>query len=123
MSAASNAQVQNFVDDYYRPIAQQVAALKLQIEVAQSLISDVYANLTASNPSTTWTDSVTDGPPHMLQPSDVLSMNTYLSGLLQVITGTVPSGQEASVVDAIAGQWPIMQLAVSQPFSIVAQQG
>lgn len=76
---ATDQQVQNFVDQYVRPFCEAARALKVQADDIKGLIDDVYAALTEQNP--TWTDSRTDGPPHLLSPSDVLAINTFISNL------------------------------------------
>jgi hypothetical protein len=42
-------------------------------------IGDVYANLTKGQP--TWTDTRTDGPPHLATPADVLAFNSFLHNI------------------------------------------
>lgn len=74
--AATNAQVQAFVDSRVRPRCEQIRALINSINDDRAAFDDVYANLT-NNPD--WTDSRNDGPPHLLTPSDVLAYNTFLA--------------------------------------------
>lgn len=74
--AASDQQVQQYVDERVRRRAEQIRALLLAMEDDRSAIDDVYAALTA--PSPTWDDERTDGPPHLLTPADVLAWNTFL---------------------------------------------
>lgn len=72
--AATNEQVQAFVDNRVRPRVQQVRALLLAIEDDIATIGDVYANLTDSP---TWADERTDAPPHLLTANDVLGIHAF----------------------------------------------
>jgi hypothetical protein len=73
--AASDLQVQQFVDQRIRPHAELVRALALAFDDDIAAIDDVYAALTAANP--TWADNRTDGPPHLLTASDVIDINAF----------------------------------------------
>ncbi len=90
---ATNLQVQNFSDQVVRPLCDKVCQLQVQVAAALSEIGDIYAALNVQSP--TWTDTRTDGPPHLASPSDILAMNTFLTDLNTAITGD--------------GQWPIVQ--------------
>lgn len=80
--AATNQQVQSFVDQRVRKRCEAARALMLAMADDISSIDDVY-NALASNP--TWTDQRTDGPPHLLIPSDVLAFNTFLHDIRDAI--------------------------------------
>lgn len=80
--AATNEQVQAFVDSRIRPIAERIRAVVLEVEDVKAAIDDVYANL--SN-SPTWTDDREDAPPYLLTPSNVLSINTVITALLEQV--------------------------------------
>ena len=80
--AATNQQVQIYVDARIRPLCEMIRSLELACADAIATIDDVYQNL-ANSP--TWQDGRTDGPPHLLQPSDVLAMNTMIHDLLTAI--------------------------------------
>lgn len=73
--AASDTQIQQFVNDRVRPRAEQVRALLLAMEDDRAAFDDIYAALTDKP---TWTDTRSDGPPHMLTADDVLAWNTFL---------------------------------------------
>lgn len=83
--AATDQQVQNYVDTRIRPIAEQIRAVKLALDDAIASIDDVYAALTAQNP--TWTDQRTDAPPHLLTGADVLAINTMMHDVRDEIAG------------------------------------
>lgn len=76
MARATDAQVQQFVNERLRPRAEQIRALLLAMEDDISAIGDVYAHV-ADNP--TWEDSRTDAPPYLLTPADVLAWNTFIA--------------------------------------------
>ena len=76
MAAATNAQVQAFVDQRVRPRCEQIRALVLAMQDDIAALGDIYANLT-NNP--TWVDNRTDGPPHLLTANDVLAYNTFVN--------------------------------------------
>jgi len=83
MAAASDQQVQQFVDQRLRPRSEAARALLLSIEDDIAAIDDVYAALTA--PAPTWSDDRTDGPPHLLTASDVLAINTFINDVRTAI--------------------------------------
>jgi hypothetical protein len=85
MAAATNAQVQAFVDARIRPRCEQIRGLLNALVDDIAAIDDVYAALTVGSP--TWTDGRTDAPPHLLTPADVLSINTMLNDLKTAISG------------------------------------
>ncbi len=85
MANASDAQVQRFVDERIRVRVEQIRALRLAIADDIASIADVYAALTQEEP--TWSDSRTDGPPHLMTPGDVLAINTLYTDLLAAIDG------------------------------------
>jgi hypothetical protein len=101
MPNATNLQVQNYADNFTRPISERLRSLFEDITNALSLIDDVYANLT-NNP--TWTDGRADGPPHLLVPGDVLAWNTFCTLLLKCKAGTATLADVA----AMSAQWPVI---------------
>lgn len=100
--AASNAQVQQYVNDRVRPRCEQIRNLYLSIKDDKAVIDDVYANVSAT--STTWTDSRTDAPPHLLTPSDVLAYNTFLDAFISFVEGGT-----TTTMDDGSAQWPVIQ--------------
>ena len=76
MAAATNYQVQNFVDQRIRPHAEKARELVIVFDDDIGAIDDIYAALSVQSP--TWTDARSDGPPHLLTPADVLAINTFL---------------------------------------------
>jgi hypothetical protein len=74
--AATNQQVQQYVNERVRVRAEQIRSLVLAMEDDKAAIDDVYANLTDSPD---WTDERTDGPPYLLTPSDVLAFNAFIT--------------------------------------------
>jgi hypothetical protein len=100
---ATNQQVQTFVDQNVRPRSESIRALYLQCKNDAATISDIYAALT--EPSPTWSDSRTDGPPHLAQPSDVLAWNTFVVGFIAFVEGT----QTAQNMNSAAPQYAIVQ--------------
>lgn len=85
MAAATDQQVQQFVNERIRVRAEQVRALAIALADDISAIDDVYAALNVGSP--TWNDVRDDGPPHLLLPSDVLSFNTFMNDIRTAITG------------------------------------
>lgn len=82
MPRATDQQVQVFVDARIRIRAEQCRALLNALLDDKGAIDDVYV---ACNESPTWTDDRTDGPPHLLAPSDVLSYNAFITALISNI--------------------------------------
>lgn len=83
MANATDKQVQNFVDGRIRPFCEHLRALLTEGTDIKASIDDIYAALNVGNP--TWTDTRTDGPPHLLTPSDVLAVNAFITNLLNLI--------------------------------------
>lgn len=81
--AASDLQVQNFVDQRVRVHCELARQLALAYDSDIASVDDIYAALTA--PSPTWTDDRKDGPPHLLTPSDVLAINSFMHDIRDAI--------------------------------------
>src|SRR6476469_4300766 len=99
MAAATNAQVQTFVNERVRPHAEQIRALFLAIQDDKAVIDDIYNALNVQSP--TWSDSRTDGPAHLLAASDVLGYNALITDLITLISGH--------------GQYPVILKACVRP--------
>ncbi len=80
--AATDTQVQHFVDERIRVRCEQIRNLYNAMLDDIASIDDVY-NALASNP--TWSDNRTDGPPHLLTPNDVLAVNSFLHDVSDAI--------------------------------------
>lgn len=92
--AATNAQVQAYVDNRLRVRAEQIRNLLIALEDDKNLIDDVYANV---SDSPTWTDSRSDNPPHLLGPNDVLAYNSFISDAITALKG---HGSYGAILDA-----------------------
>lgn len=93
MPAATNAQVQAFVNNRVRSRCEQIRALYLACKDDKAVFDDVYANLTNSP---TWTDVRPDSPPHLLTPADLLAWNTFVTGLIALVEGGNTSDMAAA---------------------------
>lgn len=82
--AATNEQVQAYVNERVRPWSEQLRAVYLQAKDHKAAIDDVYANLT-DNP--TWDDAHDGNPPHLLLPSDVLAWNAFVTEFIDLVEG------------------------------------
>lgn len=85
MAAATDQQVQQFVNERFRPFAEKLRALYNAAKDNRAALDDVYAALTAESP--TWADNRSDGPPHLLAPSDVLAWNSFMSDFVAFVEG------------------------------------
>lgn len=106
--AATNAQVQAYVDQRVRPRCEQIRALYLAVKDDKASFDDIYANL---NNAPTWDDSRSDNPPHLLTPGDVLGWNTFITGLIALVEGTAfenGAGDEAAACANAATQYPVV---------------
>lgn len=83
--AATNQQVQNFVDTRVRVHSELARQLALSLADDRATIDDVYNAVNAGSP--TWTDTRTDGPPHLLTPADVLAFNAFAEDVKNFIVG------------------------------------
>ena len=113
MSVATNQQVQNFSDQRVRPACEQLVSLLANLQLILAQMADVNANLTANNPSTTWTDSRADFPPHLATPSDLITLGNAVQAFQRVVSGT----GTATDSQTIAAAMPVVQsLCVNNPF-------
>jgi hypothetical protein len=97
--AATDRQMQDYCDQRIRVRAEQVRALLAAMQDDKAAIDDVYAR--ASDANSPWADARTDGPPHLLVSSDILSYNTFIMDLIAAIQN-----------DA---QWPVVYKACVRP--------
>jgi hypothetical protein len=100
--AATQEQIQRFVDERLRPRAEQIRGLLAAMKDDRAAIDDVYSEL---NGGGTFTDTRQDGPPHLATASDVLAMNTLLANLVTAIEGNAqyPIAQKLCVRPAAQG--------------------
>lgn len=96
MPRATDQQVQQFVNERIRPIAELVRAVTIRMADDEASIADIF-EACANNP--TWTDNRTDGPPHLLAPNDVLSYNSVCVLSARVTAGTA-SAQDVADLSA-----------------------
>ena len=109
MAAATNLQVQNYSDQKVRPLCEQFVQFVSNLQLALAQMTDINANLMSSP---TWTDTRTDGPPHLAQPSDLLTIAAAAAAFGRVLSGV---GTAADSV-AIATAMPVIQsLCVNGP--------
>jgi len=99
--AATNEQVQAFVNERVRPRCEQIRNLYLACKNDRAVFGDIYDNLT-DNP--TWTDQHSGNPPHLMTPSDVLAWNTFLFGLVAFVEGTLTNENKAEA----SAQYPVI---------------
>lgn len=112
---ATNAQVQQWVNERTRVRAEAVRALLLAFEDDNASISDVYDALEPPE-SATWEDQRDDGPPHLMTASDVLAFNTFSVQLAAILRGTLANdAAKASACNDVAGQLPVVLAACVRP--------
>lgn len=80
MAAATDAQVQDYVDTRDRPRCEMLRGLRELYLNDKAALDPVYANLTAANP--TWTDDRTDVPQNVTE-ADVTGLYITNSGTKQ----------------------------------------
>jgi len=85
MAAATDEQVQQFVNERVRRHSELARSLVLACDDDRASIDSVYEALTQQNP--TWTDNRTDGPPNLLLGSDVLAFNSFIENVRTYIKG------------------------------------
>lgn len=85
MPAATDQQVQQFVNERVRPWAERFRELVEMARDNRASLDDVYEALTQQSP--TWTDQRTDGPPHLLSGNDVLAFNTFWADFITFVDG------------------------------------
>jgi len=84
--AASDQQVQQFVNERVRVRAEQLRAVLLAMKDDKAAIDDVYDALDPPQ-NATWTDQRSDGPPYLLTPADVLAYNAFITAAIAFIEG------------------------------------
>jgi hypothetical protein len=97
--AATDAQVQRFVDDRTRVRAEAIRALVFAFTDDIASVDDVYAALNVGSP--TWVDANSSAPPHMLLASDVLGIHAFVTDI------------KAAMI--AHGQYPIVLKACVRP--------
>lgn len=107
--AATDQQVQTYVNERIRPRAEQCRALVNSLRDDKAAIDDVYAAVVQAEP--TWADNRNDGPPKLLTPQDVLVYNAVISLLLKCVDGTATL-QDVSDLHA---NWPVFMSACVRP--------
>jgi predicted TPR repeat methyltransferase len=117
MPAATDKQVQTYVNDRLRPRAEQFRALVLACADDRAAINDVYDACEPANQAT-WTDNRTDGPPRLLTAQDVLTFNTILYVLAKIVAGTATAQDVAD----FAANWATFQSACVRPVNLAQGQ-
>ena len=110
MAQATDEQMQAYADQRIRVRAEQCRALMNALADDQLAIPDIWDR--AANGSA-WADNRTDGPPTLLESSDVLSFNIVSALLLKCVAGTADTNDIAS----LAANWPTFQAACVRPVS------
>ncbi len=85
MAIATNQQVQTYFDARIRPRVEALRALVAACADDKAAIDDAYAACSQQSP--TWTDTRTDGPPHLGSPSDLLAYNEFITAFAAFIAG------------------------------------
>ena len=115
MAAATDLQMQHFADERLRVRAEQFRALRIACSDDRGAIDDVYARAVSNS---RWTDSRSDGPPHLLQsgnsasPDDMLNYNTFLALFEKFMAGTFSTVEEAN---SAAANWNVLIDACVRP--------
>jgi hypothetical protein len=91
--------MQDYCDQRIRVRAEQLRALLAAMQDDKAAIDDVYARAVDAN--SPWADARTDGPPHLLDRTDVLSYNTFITNLIAAIQNDP--------------QWPVLRKACVRP--------
>lgn len=112
MPAATNQQVQTFVNERMRPYCEAIRAVKLETDDNEGAIGDIYANLN-NNPD--WTDNRTDGPPSLLAPSDVLAWNTFMFHFKRLIDGCASDAERIASANEVKNGWATILKACVRP--------
>ncbi len=94
--AATNQQIQTFVDSRIRAHAKLARDLAILLTDDIANIDDVYNQLNGGN-SGNWADTRTDGPAHLMSASDVLALNSFFHNVRDAITA---DGQYAIALKA-----------------------
>lgn len=110
MAAATDQQVQQYVNERLRVRAEQFRALAISCADDKAALNDVYDACEPANEAT-WTDDRNDGPPRLLTAQDVLVYNTMLTVFAKVIAGTA---SEAEVIE-FGVNWATFQSACVRP--------
>jgi len=85
VAVATNQQVQDFNDERLRPFSEAMRAVFNFAVDVRATIDDVYNNV--NDGGTIYTDTRTDGPPHLLTPADVLALNGFCEDFKSFVNG------------------------------------
>ncbi len=107
--AATNEQVQNYVDQRVRPRAEQIRSLYLRCKDDQAALGDIFANL-ISSPD--WVDNRPDSPPHMAIPNDVFAWNIFAAQFIAFVEGTFP---DVATANSASAHYPVIQQLCVRP--------
>lgn len=106
MAAATDQQVQQYVNERLRVRAEQFRAINNALNDDKLALNDVYDACDPPNEAT-WTDDRNDGPPRLLTAQDVLVYNTIISMWQKFRDGTATLDDVA----AFAANWATFQTA------------
>lgn len=115
--AATNEQVQEWVNQRMRVRCEQLRALFVLMEDDKATIDDIYANV--SDGGSTFADNHPANPPHLVTKQDILGYNTFITMILKLKTGGLTTAEAA---DANA-QWPIIIDSCVRSLNLVVPAG
>lgn len=114
MARATDAQVQQYVNERIRMRAEQFRALRNAIADDKAVIDDIYEHVTGANEiPATFVDTRPDGPPHLATNSDVAAYNTFITAFLAFCD---PDGDTATIALG-ADQLPVLEDLCVRPLS------
>lgn len=111
--SATDAQVQQYANERIRVRAEQFRALINSCRDDLAAITDVYARANGGDP---WADARTDGPPKLLESTDVLVFNAFITQFLNCIDNTPDAGSDNTLFVLHANLAPF-QAACVRPVS------
>jgi hypothetical protein len=106
MAAATDAQVQNFVDQRIRVRCEQIRALFARLEDDLASFGDVLLNVNGVLP--TWADSRTDSPPALMTIVDIKKFKRVADDLIALKT-----------TGSISDEWPSIISSCVRPLHVV----
>ena len=114
MAIATDKQVQAWADQKSRTFCEALRGIKLSADSQNAAVADIYNACNQGSP--TWSDNRHDGPPHLLTPADILSLNTVCVRLSAIFDGTLATdADKIAAVNDLASQWPIVLKTCVRP--------
>lgn len=113
----SDIQVQHVADNEYRPYCETVRGLLYTGLADRAGIDDVYNYLNGAGSG--WVDGRTDGPPGLLNASNMLAINSFQFNMNAILSNSLTvDADKIAAVNAIQSAMPVVLKACVRPVTV-----